>query len=282
VATEPSEGQGDAPASHWPEDSPPRAFIDLHCHTSASFDSLAAPAAVVRAAAARGLTHLAITDHDRIDGALEARARAATKRLELTVLVGQEIRTTAGDLIGLYLREPVPPGLSPEDAVAAVREQGGLVGIAHPFDRFRGSIGRGEAAALEALAGTVDWIETWNARLLIGDGNARAAELARRASVPGIAVSDAHTTMEVGIAATILAGDLATADGLRAALAGPVELVTGRASAYVRLFGPAAKLVQRARGRGRVRISGSIARTGVASVPGEPGARPKGDSGADR
>ena len=55
----------------------PRAFLDLHCHTSASFDSLAAPAAVLRAAAARGLTHLAITDHDRIDGALEARDRAA-------------------------------------------------------------------------------------------------------------------------------------------------------------------------------------------------------------
>lgn len=227
-------------------------FIDLHCHTSASFDSLATPAAVVRAAAARGLTHLAITDHDRIDGAQQARARAATDAPGLTVLVGQEIRTTAGDLIGVFLREAIPPGLAPSEAVAAVREQGGLVGIAHPFDRFRGSVGRGESAALDDLAATVDWIETWNARLMLGDGNARAAELALRAGIPGVAVSDAHTTMEVGVASTAVTGDPSTAEGLRASLAGPVELLMGRASAYVRLLGPAAKLVQRARGRGRV------------------------------
>jgi len=231
----------------------PRAFLDLHCHTSASFDSLATPGAVIRTAASRGLTHLAITDHDRIDGALEALAVAAAERLSVTVLVGQEIRTQSGDLIGVFLREAVPPGLSASDAIAAVREQGGLVGIAHPFDRFRGSLGRGEASAFETLAGQVDWIETWNARLMVGDGNARAGELATRLGVPGVAVSDAHTTLEVGIASTTVRGDPSTAAGLKAALAGPLELATGRASAYVRLIGPAAKLVQRARGRRRVR-----------------------------
>jgi hypothetical protein len=232
-----------------------RAIIDLHCHTSASFDSLAAPAAIVRAAAARGLTHLAITDHDRIDGAFEARAAAASEAPGLTVLVGQEIRTTDGDMIGLFLERAIEPGLSPGAAIAAVRAQGGLIGIAHPFDRFRGSLGRDEtaAAALEAIAGQVDWIETWNARLLFGDGNARAAELALRLGIPGVAVSDAHTTLEVGVAATVLHGDVATPDGLKAALAALPELVTGRSSAYVRLLGPAAKLVQRARGRGRVK-----------------------------
>jgi hypothetical protein len=228
-----------------------RAVVDLHCHTSASFDSLASPSAVVRAAAARGLTHLAITDHDRVDGALEARERAVTEAPGLTVLVGEEIRTTAGDLIGVFLERAVPPGLAPADAIAAVREQGGLVGIAHPFDRFRGSLGRHESSSFEAVAGLVDWIETWNARLIVGDGNARAAELANRLGIPGIAVSDAHTTLEIGVASTALAGDPSTPDSLRAALAGPRELLTGRASAYVRLLGPAAKLVQRARGRGR-------------------------------
>ena len=210
---------------------------------------------MVRAAAARGLTHLAVTDHDRIDGALEARAAAATDAPQLTVLIGQEIRTTAGDMIGLVLEERIQPGLAPAAAVAAVRAQGGLIGIAHPFDRFRGSLGREDAGApaIEAIAGQVDWIETWNARLMFGDGNARAAELARRVDVPGVAVSDAHTTFEVGIASTVLRGDPSTPEGLRSALAGRRELVTGRASAYVRLLGPAAKLVQRARGRGRVR-----------------------------
>ena len=71
---------------------PARAYIDLHCHTSASFDSLAAPGAVVRAAAARGLTHLAITDHDRIDGALEARTLAASQAPELTVIVSEVLQ----------------------------------------------------------------------------------------------------------------------------------------------------------------------------------------------
>ncbi len=231
----------------------PRAFLDLHCHTSASFDSLASPAAVVRVAAERGLTHLAITDHDRIDGALEAQALAATEMAGLQVLVGQEIRTTSGDLIGVFLREAIPPGLSAPEAIAAVRDQGGLVGIAHPYDRFRGSLGRGEAAAFDSLARSIDWIETWNARIRVGDGNARAADLAFRLEIPAVAVSDAHTLIEVGIASTVVTGDPSTPAGLRAALAGAHELVTGRASAYVRLFGPAAKLVQRARGRGRVR-----------------------------
>jgi predicted metal-dependent phosphoesterase TrpH len=225
----------------------------LHCHTSASFDSLAAPGAVVRAAAARGVTHLAITDHDRIEGALEARSRAETDAPGLHVIVGQEIRTPAGDLIGVFLHEAIPPGLAPAEAVAAVHAQGGLVGIAHPFDRFRGSVGKGDPGALDALAASVDWIEAWNARLMVGDGNGRAAELAARLGVPGVAVSDAHTTIEVGIASTILTGDPSTADGLRQALAGPIELVMGRASAYVRLITPAAMLIQRARRRGRVR-----------------------------
>ncbi len=207
---------------------------------------------MLRAAATRGLTHLAITDHDRIDGAHEALEVVATEAPGLTVIVGQEIRTSAGDMIGVFLHESIPVGLSPVDAIAAVHEQGGLVGIAHPFDRFRGSVGRGEAAALDEVAAQVDWIEAWNARLLVGDGNALAAELAKRHGVAGVAVSDAHTTLEVGIASTIVSGgDPSTADGLRAALAGPIELVTGRASRLVRLVGPAAKLVQRARGRGR-------------------------------
>ncbi|HUG30668.1 MAG TPA: PHP-associated domain-containing protein [Candidatus Limnocylindria bacterium] len=157
-----------------------------------------------------------------------------------------------GDLIGLFLHEAIQPGLAAADAIAAVRDQGGLVGAAHPFDRFRGSVGRG-ASPIEELAPSLDWIEAWNARLIVGDGNVRAAELAARHGIAGVAVSDAHTTMEVGVAATILTGSPGTPDGLRAALAGPIELVTGRASAYVRLLGPAAKLVQRARGRGRVR-----------------------------
>jgi len=232
------------------------AFVDLHCHTSASFDSLASPHSVVAAAARRGLTHLAITDHDRIEGALEARDAAPDG---LTVLIGEEVRTRDGDLIAVFLSRAVPPGLSASETIAAVREQGGLVGIPHPFDRFRGSISKGETPSnLEALATDVDWVESWNARLMVGDGNARAAELAIAAGVPGVAVSDAHTTLEIGVAWTMVHGDPSTPDGLLEALrsalaAGGPTLVTGRASVYTRLVTPVAKLVQRARGRRRVR-----------------------------
>ena len=230
---------------------PDRAFVDLHCHTSASFDSLASPRSVVAAAARRGLTHLAITDHETIDGALEARDAAPAG---LTVIVGEEIRTRDGDLVAAFLSHALPPGLSAAETIASIREQGGLVGIPHPFDRFRGSLAKGEALrGLEALAATVDWVESWNARLMFGDGNARAAELALAAGVPGVAVSDAHTTIEVGVASTILQGDASTPAGLRAALgAGPI-LAIGRASFYVRLVTPVARITQRFRGRGRVR-----------------------------
>jgi predicted metal-dependent phosphoesterase TrpH len=229
-----------------------RAFVDLHSHTSASFDSLASPRAVVRAAASRGLTHLAITDHDRIDGALEAREMAAREALPLAVLVGQEIRTRQGDLIGVFLERPIRSGLDAFEAIEEVRAQGGLVGIPHPFDRFRSSLlGTGEVDKLEELAPLVDWVETHNARIMVGNGNQRAAEWAVEHELPGVAVSDAHAVLEIGVAYVALDGDPSTADGLRAALA-TADLVTGRATVFVRAVTPIAKLVQRARGNGRM------------------------------
>lgn len=222
-----------------------RAFVDLHTHSSASFDSLAAPASLVRAAHARGLTHLAVTDHDRIDGALRARDAAPEG---LTVIIGEEVRTADGDLICLFLERAVPPGLPARETIAAVRAQGGLVGIPHPFDRYRNSILR--EASLGSLAREVDWIEGHNARL-IGGGNERAALFAREHGLPAIAVSDAHSTIEVGVACTILVGDPSTPAGLLAALPG-AELVPGRASYLVRGLTPLAKLIQRARGNGRI------------------------------
>jgi predicted metal-dependent phosphoesterase TrpH len=231
-----------------------RAFVDLHCHTSASFDSLAAPRAVVRAAASRGLTHLAITDHDAIDGALAAAEIARIEAPELTVIVGQEVRTLDGDLIGLFLERSVPTDLPASEAIADIRSQGGLVGIPHPFDRFRGSIL--VSPAMAALAADADWVEAHNARVMVGSGNDRAAEFAREHGLPGVAVSDAHSVIEVGVAYTVLDGDPSTPAGLLAALP-TAELVTGRATIFVRAVTPVAKLVQRARGRGRSPIVGT-------------------------
>lgn len=236
-----------------------RAFVDLHVHTSASFDSLASPASVVRAAVSRGLTHLAITDHDTIEGALAARDVVSRESLPITILIGQEVKTTEGDVIAVFIEQPIETGLSPTDAIAAIRSQGGLVGIPHPFDRFRGSLLASREAAAghadldagpAALAPLVDWVEAHNARVMVGDGNERAAAFAREHALPGTAVSDAHSTLEVGVAYAALDIDPATPAALMAGLPG-AELVTGRATYFVRAVTPVAKLVQRARGRGR-------------------------------
>jgi predicted metal-dependent phosphoesterase TrpH len=225
-----------------------RAFVDLHCHTRASFDCLSAPSAVVKAASERGLTHLAITDHDRIDGALEARELAPAG---LTVLVGEEVKTRDGDLICVFLEQAIPPGMSADETIAAAREQGALVGVPHPFDRLRGSLLR--EARMEALGASVDWVETHNARV-VGRGNEHAATYAVEHGLPGVAVSDAHSILEIGVAYTALDGDPSNPAGLLEALA-RVQLVPGRASLVIRAWTPFAKAVQRARGNGRVSSS---------------------------
>jgi predicted metal-dependent phosphoesterase TrpH len=214
-----------------------RAFIDLHCHTSASFDSLASPGDVVRAAARRGLTHLAVTDHDRIDGALRARDAAPDG---LTIIVGEEVTTSDGDLIAAFLERAVPPGLTALEAIAAIREQGGLVGVPHPFDRSRG-YGRTSGAQLEDIADEVDWIEAHNARVVDGSANEQAAIFAAEHSLPGVCASDSHTILEVGISYNIVVGGPSTPEGLLAALAG-VDMQPGRAGLGVRVWTPLAKL----------------------------------------
>ena len=233
-----------------------RAFIDLHCHTSASFDSLARPEAVVRAAARRGLTHLAITDHDRIDGALRARDAAPP---EITVIVGEEVKTADGDLVAVFLREQIPPRMPAKETIAAIREQGGLVGVPHPFDRFRGW-GRRTGANLTEIVGLVDWIESHNARVVwlpgTPDANDLAAEFALKHGIPGIAASDSHTVMEVGVSYNVMSVDPGTPEGLLAGLR-TVDLRPGRATFYVRAWTPLAKMIQSMRGNGRRRPDSS-------------------------
>jgi predicted metal-dependent phosphoesterase TrpH len=244
----PTEARGGAPSTPSARGRQATAFLDLHVHTSASFDCLASPASVIRAAASRGLTHVAITDHDRIDGALEARDLAATIAPGLTVIVGQEVKTREGDLICVFLERAIPTGLPAAEVIAETRNQGGLVGIPHPFDRFRGSLLASEAP--DGLVSLVDWVEAHNARVMVRKGNERAAAFARERGMAGVAVSDAHSAIEIGVAYIALGGDPSTPAGLLGSLSG-AELVTGRASVFIRVVTPLAKLVQRARGNGR-------------------------------
>ena len=123
------------------------------------------------------------------------------------------------------------------------------MGIPHPFDRHRGSMLKDPR--LEAMGMLVDWVEAHNARVVGGGGNERAASFALELGLPGVAVSDAHSVLEVGVAYNALDGDPSTPEGLLAALA-TLEMVPGRASYIVRTLTPISKLVNRARGNTRV------------------------------
>ena len=165
------------------------------------------------------------------------------------MIVGEEIKSADGDLVALFLDERSPPGLPADETIAAVHAQGGLVGIPHPFDRFRGSLLR-----TPGWNGSSRW-STGSRPTTPGSCSATATSRPRsspRATRrPGIAVSDAHSTSRSASPTRAFDGDPSTAAGLLAALP-TAELVLGRASLYVRLWTPIAKTVQRARGNRRV------------------------------
>lgn len=170
--------------------------VDLHMHTSASHDCLSSPADVVSTARERGLDRIAITDHNEIDGALEA----SEYDPEL-VIVGEEIRTAEGlDLIGLWLDRRIPPGGTFRDVADAIHAQRGVVYVPHPFDAHRGS----DEPFLDGLVGCVDVVEAFNARIHEPNRNARAAKWARHHALPVGAGSDAHTLREIGRAVVVM------------------------------------------------------------------------------
>ena len=165
--------------------------IDLHVHTCYSEDSLTSLDSVMAACQLRGLGAVAITDHGAIEGALALRARAP-----FPVIVGQEIKTTEGEIIGLFLSHRVPKRLSPEETIAAIREQSGIVYVPHPLDRVRRSPIRPGALAL--ILDQVDALEVFNSRVTLPSDNDRARQLAETHGIPGGAGSDAHTAREIG------------------------------------------------------------------------------------
>lgn len=164
---------------------------DLHCHTIYSADSLTPLEAIIRACQRKGIHRIAITGHNTIEGALRLRDLAP----EL-VIVGEEIKTTHGEIQAFFIEKLIPPGLSPEETIARVREQSGVVGVSHPLDPTR-SEAMG-AKNLRRIVHLVDCIEVFNARTTFAVHNRRAAEFARAHGLPGTAGSDAHAAFEIG------------------------------------------------------------------------------------
>jgi predicted metal-dependent phosphoesterase TrpH len=168
--------------------------IDLHTHTFHSPDALTSPARFVEECRRKGLTCVAVTDHDTVAGALAVRDLAAAGP-GLRIIVGEEIRSRDGEIIGLFLTEEVPPGLDARETIERIRAQGGLVSLPHPTDRFRGGIGAERFAELAPLA---DIAEVMNARTTMARDNDAAARLAAEHDLVPVAVSDAHSPGELG------------------------------------------------------------------------------------
>ncbi len=170
--------------------------VDMHCHTRLSKDSLNDPRKLVEIAAARGIGVLCVTDHNGLANAL---ALSRMDDLPIRVVPSEEVKSSEGEIIGYFLTELVPKGLTPEETVRRIKGQGGLVGVPHPFDTMR-SASRLQTPALDRLveAGLVDIIEVFNARSVRREDNQRALEYARRHKLAMSAGSDAHTLMEVG------------------------------------------------------------------------------------
>ena len=163
---------------------------DLHTHTHYSPDAITSPKRFVEACRRRGLGCVAVTDHNTIRGALSVRDIA-----EFTVIVGEEIRTARGEVLGLFLTEEIPRGLSPDETVERIKAQGGIAGVPHPCDRFRGAL---DPADIVRLAPQIDFIEVLNARVVRGGDNDRAARLAAEHGFALSACSDAHSPGELG------------------------------------------------------------------------------------
>jgi predicted metal-dependent phosphoesterase TrpH len=171
--------------------------VDLHTHTSASHDCRVPPALLLEHAEAEGLGAIAVTDHNVFSGALEV-AELARGR-DIVVIAGEEVKTDGqGEVIGLFLRHEIPRGLSFGDTIAAIKEQGGLVYLPHPFDRMH-SIP--DAATLHRHLVEIDVFEVYNARLLFETYNDEALRFARKYNLTMGAGSDAHVLQGVGTGA---------------------------------------------------------------------------------
>jgi predicted metal-dependent phosphoesterase TrpH/glycosyltransferase involved in cell wall biosynthesis len=172
-------------------------LCDLHTHTSWSHDCLVEVADLLARAELEGLGAIAVTDHNAFGGALEAVELAGDG--PLVVIPGEEIKTDGqGEVIGLFLSEEIPRGLTFADTLAAIREQGGLVYLPHPFDRLHAIP---EPATLHAHLNDIDVFEVYNARLLFEAFNDEALRFARKYNLLMGAGSDAHVLQGVGTGA---------------------------------------------------------------------------------
>lgn len=170
---------------------------DFHSHSNYSRDSLISPEAFVDNCVRKGVTCIAVTDHNEIEGAFVIQKLAAERAPgKLKVVIGEEVKTSEGEIIGLFLKELVPRGLTPEETVDAIHAQGGLAVIPHPYDIFRRSVLKDEA--IERVKTSVDAIEGFNCRNILAMHDRKARDKAAEVDKPITLGTDSHSTLEMG------------------------------------------------------------------------------------
>ncbi len=175
----------------------PLVTVDLHMHTEHSHDCSVPVADLLDHAEEQGLGAIAITDHNVFSGAEEAVELARGR--DLVVIPGEEVKTdSSGEVIGLFLREEIARGMTMEETIAAIRAQGGIVYLPHPFDRLHAIP---DARTLHRHLGQIDVFEVYNARLLLDGYNDEALRFARKYNLTMGAGSDAHVLQGVGTGA---------------------------------------------------------------------------------
>jgi predicted metal-dependent phosphoesterase TrpH len=168
--------------------------VDLHMHTDHSGDCATPVEVLLAAAREAGLGAIAVTDHNEISGALEARAKANGSGVK--VIVGEEVKTAEqGEVIGLFIEQKIPRGLSMAETVAEIKRQGGLVYVPHPFDRMHAVP---DYEHLLPILDDVDAIEVFNPRVAIGAFNEEAVRFAAKYRLVAGAGSDSHVAQGLG------------------------------------------------------------------------------------
>jgi predicted metal-dependent phosphoesterase TrpH len=172
--------------------------VDLHMHTDHSGDCATPVEVLLASAREQGLGAIAVTDHNEISGALEARKQAAEldPAHPVKVIVAEEVKTAEqGEVIGLFIEEKIPRGLSLEETVAEIKRQGGLVYVPHPFDRMHSVP---DYEHLLSILDDVDAIEVFNPRVAIGAFNEEAVRFAAKYRIVAGAGSDSHVAQGLG------------------------------------------------------------------------------------
>jgi hypothetical protein len=185
--------------AHKPPSDIPMMKVDLHCHCEASYDCITPLVDIPAQCQQQGIRVQAITDHNEIWGAKAIKALVESDpNCDLTIIVGEEVSTAEGEIIGLFLTEKIEPGLSPEETVRQIKAQGGLVLLPHGFDPLKRH--RLQPAARERVAADLDIIETFNARISRPRWNQEAVAWCEENNRLMSAGSDAHRLVDIGAA----------------------------------------------------------------------------------